>query len=247
MNAITVSVGYDDLLAITLPGMSEVFERVCVVTDMHDHETALVAESRDNVFVHRTDAFTRDGTTFNKGLALEEGLDMLGRQGWLCVIDADILMPKPVRCGLLEPGWLYGAKRKLCTEPARWRESWQNWRVVRERELGGYFHLFHGSDTALEERPWYGIDWRHAGGCDSEFEARWPSKRRRNLPFQVLHLGPLKTNWWGRQSERLDGLEAAGASQAGGLMEEMIQRRKQGDRDWERMPQPAQETDHVGD
>lgn len=241
MNALTVSVGYDDLLAITLPRMAAVFERICVVTTPEDHDTFLVAESRDNVFCHQTDAFTRGGATFNKGLAIEEGLEQLSRQGWICCIDADILLPNPTQFGKLEPGFLYGAKRKLCPDLRRWRESWQNWRVVRERELGGYLHVFHAEDPLLRERPWYGTDWRHAGGCDSAMEAKWPEDRHRHLPFQVVHLGPLCRNWWGRQTVRLDGRKPDGAIRSRELMQTMLNHRRQRDHDWERLPQ-EQET-----
>jgi len=235
MNALTVSVNYDDLLAITLPRMAAVFDRVCVVTDLHDYDTLLIAESHDNVFAHQTDAFTRNGATFNKGLAQEEGLDILGRRGWICCIDSDILLPKSIHFGDLEPGCLYGAKRRLCDEPQRWMEPWDQWPIILDSELGGFLHVFHADDKVLKRQPWYGIDWRHAGGCDSQFEARWPRNRKVRLPLEVLHLGPLKLNWWGRQSARMDGKPLPNAKRAGNLMDEMIRRRTARDGHWERL------------
>lgn len=238
MNALTVCVNYDDLLAITLPAMVRHFERIMVVTDLHDHDTVLVSQSWDNVVAYQTDAFYRDGAVFNKGAAVEEGLDYLGRQGWICCVDADILLPEKMDLSPLEVGTLYGARRRVCPDPTRWQEPWTNWRAINETELGGFLHVFHANDPALVgRRPWYSTNWRHAGGYDSDFEGHWPREKKRRLPFTVLHLGLCRVNWWGRQTKRLDGTEPKSAAEAKRLTEQMKAGRATGDRSHERIHQ----------
>ncbi len=101
MRAILVSVDYADLLRITLPYNIHHFEEAWVVTSKSDPETAkAVMEMQARqlpVSIFATDAFYDDGAVFNKWKALEQGLDAMGRHGWLVVMDADILWPKWLR------------------------------------------------------------------------------------------------------------------------------------------------------
>lgn len=52
---------------------------------------------------------------------------------------------------------------------------------------------------------WHQTDWKHAGGADSFFQAKWPPENRIRPPFEVLHLGDAGQNWCGRVSQRADG------------------------------------------
>ena len=207
MKSIVVCVEFDDLLAITLPRNARHFERVLVVTSPADEATQHVVSAVPNGEVYATDAFYRQGAAFNKGLALEQGFDVLGREGWLLVWDADIVMPDRMELADVEIGNLYSPHRRMCRNPGEYhgQTDWTRWPIQGDREHAGYFQLFHAADPLLGDRPWYGIDWKHAGGCDSDFQARWPAHKRRRLPFEVLHLGVEHVNWHGRCQPRLDG------------------------------------------
>lgn len=100
LRAIMVAVDYTDLLAITLPYNRHHFAEVMVVTKPGSKDAAVardVEAATAPVRTHETDVFTRDGATFNKWAALEEALDVFGRHGWLCLMDADVLWPKEVK------------------------------------------------------------------------------------------------------------------------------------------------------
>jgi len=230
MKAITVSVDYADYLALTLPVTSRHFKEVLVVTSPDDAATQRVASSGfPNVRTHLTDAFYRDGADFNKGLALEEGFDVLGREGWIAVIDADIMLPvNGMRCVPRTPGNLYSAHRRQASPERMEATDWSRFPMVRDPINTGYFHLFHASDPALQERPWYPTRWRHAGGCDTEFEAKWPGRAKTWLPFDVLHLGPVRANWYGRTTERLDGTRPVEAADRKNRLQKMIRARQSG-------------------
>ena len=188
MNAITVSVDFSDFLGQTLPHNRRHFDRFVVVTNLTDDATVDVA-TKWNCQVFRTDAFTRDGTWFNKGLALEEGFDVLGREGWIVVMDADTVLPQDGIASSLSPGNLYSPRRRLWRNDT-WDGSW-DWSclpVFPDKEFAGYCQIFHVSDPILTTRPWYSGEW--INGCaDSDFQAKWPPNKKIRPRFEVLHIG----------------------------------------------------------
>lgn len=230
MKAITVSVDYGDLLGITLPRNSHHFEKILVVTTPDDRETQRVCSQVPNCEVYTTDAFYRgDGAIFRKWLALEEGLDRLGRTGWIWVLDADILLPRIVSQEF-EIGCLYSPYRRMLADPRQYRDSldWSNLPRARDREWAGYSQIFHCDDPHLGSPPWYETNWRHAGGADSFFQMKWPGKRKLRPRFEVLHLGVHGRNWCGRTTPRLDGTLPKGAESRRWLLRGLIRRRGRG-------------------
>ena len=208
IRALTICVEYDDLLAITLPRNARHFSRVLVVTNTTDDATVKVAQAVPNARILRTDVFYTRGAPFAKGLAVEQGLDALGRDGWLCIWDADTLLPEAPDFSALRFGQLHTPRRRILHDPREWRPEldWGGLLQVADREHAGYCQFFHARDPVLIGRPpWYGTRWRHAAGCDSDFQAHWPPSRKIWLPWEVLHLGAHGKNWHGRWTVRTDG------------------------------------------
>lgn len=211
MRGITVCVNYDDLLAVTLPRNAIHLDEVVVVTSPQDTRTPEVVRQIPNARLFVTDAFYRYGATFNKGLAMEEGLDFLGRQGWLMIWDADTVLPREIQWPVLDPQCLYTPQRHILYDLHQWRPDldWNTLPVKHENEWPGYCQIFCAEDPKLAgKRPWYGIDWWHAGGCDSDFQHIWPGSLKRRPGFRVLHIGEDGQNWCGRTTRRLDGGES---------------------------------------
>lgn len=214
MRAIMVCVDYSDLLAVTLPYNRHHFQGVCVVTTLDDHKTTEVAVN-NGASVYHTNAFTRGGAVFNKWAALEEGLDSIGRRGWLCVMDADVLWPKVLPPFRRDVGCLYTPLRRMAPWPLAVEScglppegNWGKYPLHRNvAEWAGYSQVFHAEDPRLGPPPWHETDWVHAGGADSMFQLKWPKERKVRPPFEVLHLGPAGTNWCGRASAYADGTE----------------------------------------
>ena len=207
MRAITVCVDYSDLLAITLPANRQHFDEMLVVTGPRDDATVAECMKYPDVSFVRTDAFYRDGAAFNKGLAIEEAFDKIGRNGWFCVLDADILLPLGAIWADVEMFCLTAPRRRMVYDRDKWFRpgDWQQYPLFHDVEHAGYCQIFSGDDPALRRRPWYGVDWRHAGGCDSDFAANWPPHRLRRPPWHVLHLGQPGINWCGRVQPWQDG------------------------------------------
>jgi hypothetical protein len=207
IKSITVCVGFDDLLAVTLPNNKSEFEKTLIVTSPTDERTKQICRHHQ-IEYFETDAFYRNGATFNKGLALEEGLDKLGRKGWICIWDSDIVMPN-IQNFLpeLAVGKLYNPRRRIVKDISNWNLAlnWNQYPIHGEGEFAGYFQLFSSEDPVLKTTPWYSVDWKHAGGCDSDFQRKWDHSNKIRLDFDVLHLGEDGVNWHGRASRRLDG------------------------------------------
>lgn len=205
VKGIVVCVNYDDYLAITLPLNARHLTSIVVVTSPDDTRTQAVVKSIPSARCYLTNAFTRDGKRFNKGAAMEEAFDALGRDGWTLIWDADTLLPKHVPFDGLDPANLYGSKRRLCDVSTVPPESgWNQFPISREAGWPGYFQLFHGA-AIFSIRPWYGTQSTHAGIGDAHFQNHWNLDHKKWLPMEVLHLGPRDTNWFGRASPRLDG------------------------------------------
>lgn len=230
MRAILVSVDYTDLLAVTLPYNRHHFDQVVIVTSQADYPHVLPVARQHGADVFSTDSFYKDGATFNKWRALEEGLDWMGRTGWLCIMDADVLWPKSI-CWYSDGGDLFTRAKtvvhaddgycrlvsgQLCSPLRRMfpdltqripqENEWKDYPVHRNvAEWAGYSQIFHASDPVLGSPPWHETNWKHAGGADSFFQAKWDPKNKIRPPFEVLHLGPAGENWCGRSTAYLGG------------------------------------------
>ena len=138
MRAIMVAVNYSDLLAITLPYNLHHFEEVWIVTDPANEASVATilgrhADSDTCLNWLTTDLFYANGATFNKWAALEWGLDQMGRHGWICLMDADVLWPKviaqccPPSGGTLFLNGLAVNIGQLCSPLRRMWNEWPNW------------------------------------------------------------------------------------------------------------------------
>lgn len=215
IDAIVPSAGFDDFLSITLPWNRDQLDRILVITTPADEATQQVC-FECGVECIATDEFHRAGATFNKGRGLNVGLRRIGGADWILVLDADIALPSDFRAGLsrseLDAETLYGARRLCCTE----REDWDR---VREGRISwsdlpslptpyrhdvflplGFFQLFHASCRVFRRRPYYPVEFRNARKVDTMFAKRW--RRRSLLSLDVVHLGPVAENHFGRVTPR---------------------------------------------
>jgi len=205
LRAILVSVDYGDLLEVTLPLNRHHFLEVVVVTAQEDKQTLRVAKKhRCRTFT--TKAFWSRGADFNKWKALEEGLDFMGRDGWICIMDADVVWPARAEWQL-EFGCLHSPLRHLLDDvKLPLPQDWDDLPIdLNLGEWAGYTQVFHACDPVLGPPPWHEINWRHAGGADSLFQAKWTFEKKRRPPWCVLHLGQTCVNWCGRATPCLNG------------------------------------------
>ena len=196
MKCLIVSVNYSDILKYTLPYNKHHFEEILVVTHPDDNQTINIALDNE-VQLYLTQSFYSRGAHFNKWSPTEEGLDRLGRSGPLCLLDADIMLPKDSEITSTH-GRLIIPKRRMAPlgEPPPENE-WGQYPLDNFQGWAGYCMIFNGSDPVLLRRPWF-KPWIHAGGGDTEFEQRWRKDHKLRSNFEVLHIGEPRTNWCGR-------------------------------------------------
>jgi len=216
VKSLTVCVEYDDFLAYTLPRNRRHFEQTLVVTSTRDKQTQQIAFSYGvNLLV--TDIFYDRGAAFNKGAAIEQGFDELGRDGWICVWDADIVLPDSIQIPVMDRSCLYAPIRRIVETPREFIRcpvtDWEQYpSPTRPGEFSGYCQIFHASAI---NPPWHTSCWPHCGGGDSDFEQRYPPDKKIRPPWEVLHLGPeglpennrVGWNWCGRVTPRIDNGE----------------------------------------
>ncbi len=114
IEAVTICKDWSDYLAHTLIFNKNIFDRMIVVTSHEDKATADICEYY-HVECLRTNVF---GDEFNKGKALNVGLNRLSRADWLVIFDSDIIFPPRTRHLLeiaqLREDSIYSAHRQMC-------------------------------------------------------------------------------------------------------------------------------------
>lgn len=209
LEAVTVCVGYADILAETLPRNLHHFDRWIIVTSEDDPETFGVCH-KFGVPCLTTSDFYREGA-FNKGRGIQRGLNALSCQDWILHLDADIVLPPAFRQSLdsahLDPKVLYGCDRQMVV-------GWDSWQRIIASDyhqrghhcyvlphprypLGtrwssptdgyvpiGFFQLWHGSDAirrGIHHKP-YPAWHGDAARSDVQFGLQWDRRNRQLLP-----------------------------------------------------------------
>lgn len=241
IEAVTVSVGYGDFLAHTLPYNLPIFDDFLVITTKQDKETIGVCK-RYGVKHVCTNQFYADDSPFNKARGINHGLAHCSRKDWLCHIDADIVLPLRSRWFLanarLRKDCVYGVDRVNCPSYEEWRDFNRNpevqyewsylvkppsrWPVgarIAHMDYGGYcpigfFQLWHASETLRYPMVVDG-DAEHS---DLLHSLQWDRENRVLLPeLFAIHLesesAPMGANWKGRKTKRF-GPATGGVSNA---------------------------------
>lgn len=201
VKVVTVSVDYHAELRLALSANLKVFkDRYLVVTTFDDIETVKICQEF-GVEVKQTHSFHENGAVFNKWKGLEEGLDEIGRTGWIAILDSDIVFPLGAEIDLC-PGKFYTPERKILEDFSQGIPQEVCWcdlpGVGHYEGFPGYCQIFRGEDAPLE-KPWHRIDLGHAGCADTWFEEKWPKMSHLHPNFFVIHLGKPFQNWVGRR------------------------------------------------
>lgn len=232
LEAVTVCVGFDDMLDATLTLNHPHLDHVIVVTSHADKATQACCRKHNATCV-QTDLFRKDGRNFNKGAAINAGFDYFRFHGWRIHMDSDIALPDNFRRLLfnhthLDPGTIYGCDRvnvvgkdnvkklltqrdhqlvnRLCLGTGRGGMGHRLVCQLRGYLPVGFFQMWH----AKAQKP-YPYSLGTAAHDDMMFSALWPEANRRHLPTAIVyHLcaAPprIGENWEGkRRQPRIDG------------------------------------------
>lgn len=228
LSGLVVCVNYDDFLRITIPFNRRHFNHLFVLTSENDPRTIKYCQE-SGVDYLTTEAWTENGAYFNKGKGINVGLTKLRqlKSEWVCILDADIILPPNFLRSTpsLDANCLYSCRRRLCPEQSDYdpHKSWASYeleplpatvevegrlcvwgnsrlRATDAAGLFGYLQMWNlGRFNAR-----YPTQFQSAHSYDVRFASLWPEENRHWLSDEVLHLGPAKTNWHGRLTERWD-------------------------------------------
>lgn len=212
IDGLTVCVDYAAELKLSLDRWAAALDSVMVVSAPRDRATREACRAAGRrVSAYFTTAFYEDQAAFNKGRALQEGLSLVRPREWVLLFDADIVPPVDLRERIeaagIRPGTLYGCPRHQAPDPEAWDSPPDRWPSMNDREVAGYFMLFHAADPAVGDiHALIPSRYTHAGNYDSELQNRWGlgagMDRKAWLDIPLLHVGQPGANWCGVGNER---------------------------------------------
>lgn len=203
LSTLTVCIGFEDYLLQTLPWNRGQCDRYFIVTDRASSPLRALARQH-RLDLIETERVHEGGAAFNKGAAINAALGALGPEGWVLLLDADIVLPPHARSRMEEAGdeeALHGCLRTMCPSYSAWMRYLDNaqqgfaWdleppfryqgsgRRLREDDHEapetrllplGFFQLFSMSSRCLRLRAPYPEQSSNAGQSDLEFALEWP-------------------------------------------------------------------------
>lgn len=208
LEAVTVCMGFDDLLDVTLERNHPHLDTAIIVTSHGDSRTKLVARKHGAIIVE-TDLFRKNRQRFNKGAAINAGFNRYQYKGWRMHLDADMILPDNFRRMLfnhthLDRANLYGCDRvdvvgmnELRRMESRGPQHQHGFLLGSRAErpqghryvdtLEGYlpigcFQMWH----ADAQKP-YPYSLGDAAHSDIQFSAQWPRDCRALLPTAICY------------------------------------------------------------
>jgi GR25 family glycosyltransferase involved in LPS biosynthesis len=203
IDVIITSVNYNDFLILSLENNTKYFENITVVTSNDDKICQDICESF-GVKCITTDVFYEDGFKFNKGKAINVGIESIINPEFILLLDADIIVTNKIELTNLESDTLYTSDRWICYnhfQYERWRkgETQVNNLPKYERDNGyGFFQLFNFNNSIGINR--YNDELENSSHPDLKFSSHFPKKQ--TIDVDIIHLGYVKKNWDGRKSEK---------------------------------------------
>lgn len=213
IQGVSVCVGYAAVLEFVAENNNNILDRWIICTTEEDKDTINICKKYNlEYYAQPSDKYKQDWDSisenifkyikngsntqywnnehsFNKGLAINDGLHKLEQKGWILHIDSDILLPLNIKEVLakldLKKDFIYGTKRINITsvrEIKPFSIDQNNVSTGNGRPLG-YFQLFHSSEFRF-----YDEFWPRADMTDLWFQEKWKGKNNL-LDFEVIHLG----------------------------------------------------------
>lgn len=209
---ICVCVDYSDYLEETLKYNHYIFNDIYIITTRSDCATKEIVKKYSNVSIVETDIFYKDNHPFNKGAALNIGLQNIKNKDWILIGDADCIYPNNLAnlVANLDKNCLYGMRREIVNSSKVLHDilvgkNKPNPKLEKAMHYTpGYFQLFNtSSDKWLNKIITY-PEFPTAQRVDRWF-AKYnflPNERKIIDEAFVIHLGPTTINWSGRKSPK---------------------------------------------
>jgi glycosyltransferase involved in cell wall biosynthesis len=196
VDAITVSIDYSDYLEQIVSNHDKFF-RWLIVTHHSDKKTIEVCKKYNLQYICSKEIYT-DGACFAKSRAINEGIQHLKPQDWLCVLDSDILLTEDfndvIHKHVVNTDVIYGCTRHNHARQAQCKNEYDYYIWSGSKWPAGFFQLWHTSKFC----DYYVGDMTNAEG-DIQHKNRFDSHAM--LPLNLIDIQgefDWKANWYGR-------------------------------------------------
>lgn len=196
LDVILVSVNYNKYLEKFLSNNTKIFKNITVSTHESDVQCIYLCE-KYNVKYLKVDDIVKDGK-INKSIGLNAAIKSIDNPDWILVIDADIIVNKPINISELETDNIYTSGRYICDDIDLYNKWLMN--DISIEEIGrfendrgiGFFQLFNYNMKKLYTDSEYG---RYSESKWSDIIFKQGFLKRKTLDLDLIHLGPTNRKW----------------------------------------------------
>ena len=199
LDVIIVSVDYNDLLILTLQKNRKIFHNITVVTSKTDQKCKEICD-KFGVSCIQTDIMYDNNSTFNKGKAINVGINSIENPDLILLLDADIIVENDINLHDLNDKYLYTSERIILPNYDSYLDYINNGvynKLDRDQGLG-FYQLFSINNNSINRNNPYPDNSSDASWSDLEFRNKFQFKK--NID-RVIHLGDIAKNWSGRVTE----------------------------------------------
>lgn len=199
LDVIIVSVDYNDLLILTLQKNRKIFHNITVVTSKTDQKCKEICD-KFGVSCIQTDIMYDNNSTFNKGKAINVGINSIENPDLILLLDADIIVENDINLHDLNDKYLYTSERIILPNYDSYLDYINNGVYNKlERDQGlGFYQLFSINNNSINRNNPYPDNSSDASWSDLVFRDKFEFKK--NID-RVIHLGDTRKNWSGRVTE----------------------------------------------
>ena len=205
LDVIIISVNYNDYLIVSLSNNVKVFDNITVVTSPDDLMCQKICE-KFGVNCLVTDVMYENGANFNKGKAINKGIESIVDPNFILLLDADIVITDKIDIDELIDDNFYTSDRWICRDYNFYKRFIDG--EIEISDIGkcennkglGFFQLFNINNNSIDKSKVFPEISDDAAWSDLMFRDKFT--KRQTIKNDVIHLGDPYMNWNGRRTNR---------------------------------------------
>ena len=205
LDVIIVSVNYNDYLLVSLSHNIKIFENITVVTSSDDLMCQKICE-KFGVNCIITDVMYENGAKFNKGKAINKGIESIIEPDFILLLDADIIVNDKIKLENIIDDNFYISDRWLCKDYNSYKRfkdgeiTIENIGKCENNKGLGFFQLFNINNNVIDKNKVFPENSNDAAWSDLMFRDKFT--KRQTIENDIIHLGDPYMNWNGRRTSR---------------------------------------------
>ena len=205
LDVIIISVNYNDYLIVSLSNNVKIFNNITVVTSTDDLMCQKICE-KFGVNCLVTDVMYENGANFNKGKAINKGIESIVDPNFILLLDADIVITDKIDIDELIDDNFYTSDRWICRDYNFYKRFIDG--EIEISDIGkcennkglGFFQLFNINNNSIDKSKVFPEISDDAAWSDLMFRDKFT--KRQTIKNDVIHLGDPYMNWNGRRTNR---------------------------------------------